>query len=534
MCLVVIVQAVGSHQLYQRHVLHLLLRNIRKVHARRITLVLHVEAELILFYGRGQIVHVAHHQLPVRHRRCLTGVLQRLHIKCVRGIARHVGSKLSHLIHLAVISIFEGHGQHLVGLQSGLQRDIAHRLVYRVLRGTEQPDALHLLIRETSFESVMTVEHRRGLLNVSGIGVCGGQQRIQRTGIVGRRNSLRSAIAKVVECHDMAGVRRVSRLVGHPHLHAVDGDARHHVGQFLHGGIVFLAEEGGEEEVAVLLVVRYVHLEGSHLRAALSRNALRRRFLLRHHRLQLQLSELQVGAYTEQARCSPHQRRVGGERHVAAFHQLDDLVFLAVVFQFHVLGVVVERGIGVVVQVHVHLVAHLSVDAQVNLLVEVHRRGLAVADRQRRIVHILHRGTQLQLSRSLRLHAHTARTEYFLGRPQVEVHIGEVELLLALGLVNLVVLLAEEIAAQLSVAPFPELLGGHQHRRAQIAATHLRADEITSQRVVILHLLLDVLGHNQVGGITLQVFLCDRLRALNPPSRMQQRVGNLLIVDQQQ
>ena len=53
-----------------------------------------------------------------------------------------------------------------------------------------------------------------------------------------------------------------------------------------------------------------------------------------------------------------HERRVGGERHVAALDELDDLVLLAVILQLHVLRVEVEGGVGVVVEVHVHLVAH--------------------------------------------------------------------------------------------------------------------------------------------------------------------------------
>ena len=110
-------------------------------------------------------------------------------------------------------------------------------------------------------------------------------------------------------------------------------------------------------------------------------------------------------------------------------------------------------------------------------------------------------------------------------------HVGEVELLLALGLIDFIVFLAEEVAAQLPVAPFAELLGSHQHGRAQIASAHLRANQVAAQCVVILHLLLDVGRHAEVGGRTVQVFLGHRLRALNLPTRMKQRVGNLLVLN---
>ena len=110
------------------------------------------------------------------------------------------------------------------------------------------------------------------------------------------------------------------------------------------------------------------------------------------------------------------------------------------------MGVEVERSVGVVVEVHVHLVAHTSVDVDVYLLVKVHGRGLAVAYWKRRIVDVLHRSSKLQLGCTLCTYAHTAGTEYLLSRTQVEVHVAEVELLLALSLIYLVVLLAEEVA----------------------------------------------------------------------------------------
>ena len=255
MGLVVIVQTVGAQQSDDNHVLHLPLGDIRKIHTGRIALILHVEAEPVFLDRRGQVINVAHHQFPVRHCWCLTGVLQRLHVECVLGVARHVGGELSHLIHLTVVGIFVGHGQHLVGLESSLQRDVAHRPVNGVFRRIQHAGALQFLVAGATFQSIVAVEHRGGLVNVSGIGIGGVQQRIELTGIVGCGNVGPRAVAQVVQRHDMSGVGGVSRLVGHPYFHAVDGDARHHVGQPLHGSIIFLAEEVGEEEVAVLLVV---------------------------------------------------------------------------------------------------------------------------------------------------------------------------------------------------------------------------------------------------------------------------------------
>ena len=116
MGLVVVIQAVGTDQLDDGQVFHLRLRNIREVHARGIALVFHVEPELVALHRRCQVIHVAHHQLPVRHLRRLARVLERFHVKGVGGIAGDVRGKFSHLVGLAVVRIFIGHGQHLVGL----------------------------------------------------------------------------------------------------------------------------------------------------------------------------------------------------------------------------------------------------------------------------------------------------------------------------------------------------------------------------------------------------------------------------------
>lgn len=68
---------------------------------------------------------------------------------------------------------------------------------------------------------------------------------------------------------------------------------------------------------------------------------------------------------------------------------------------------------------------NLNVNGKVYLLVEVHRRCLAVADRERRVVDFFHRGSELQLCRSLCLDAHAAGTEDLLCRSETEMHVGE-------------------------------------------------------------------------------------------------------------
>ena len=90
-----------------------------------------------------------------------------------------------------------------------------------------------------------------------------------------------------------------------------------------------------------------------------------------------------------------HQRVVRWEGDVTCLHQLDNLVLLAVVLQLQALGVKLKGGVGVVVQLQVHLVAHASIDAQVDFLVKVEGRGLTVADRQRGVLNVLDCGANL-------------------------------------------------------------------------------------------------------------------------------------------
>ena len=152
----------------------------------------------------------------------------------------------------------------------------------------------------------------------------------------------------------------------------------------------------------------------------------------------------------------------------------------------------VEGGIGVVVQVHVHLVAHLTIQTQVDLLVEVETGGLAVTDGQRGILDILQRGTHLQLCRSLCLDTHTTRTEDLLRRPQVEVHVHQVELVLTLVGHVLFFLGAEEIVTGTFLTPLPILLRSHQNGGIQIGVANLRADDVDIQRVIVFYRLLDI------------------------------------------
>ena len=534
----VVVQTVGAQHLDEGHVLHLRLGQVGDVNTRRVALELHVESELVLLHVGGQVIDVLHHQVPVALRRIVRRVLQRLHEERLTDVC-HIAGELTHLVGLSAVGVFVGDRQHLVGLQRHLQRDVSQCGVHRVFRRVQESCALQLLVVGATRQVGLLVEHGRGLVDVAGADVVVHHRlvfvvRTVRRHLHTRRAPTRirdaRALTQVGQGDDAARVAGIARLVGHPQLHAVDLHTRREVGQRLHSCVVFVAEELREEEVAVLLVVGSIDLEGRQLHTTSARNTLRCRLLLRGHQLQLQLAELQVGAESEEARRTLDKTGVGGERNVSAFHELHNLVFLSVVFQLQVLRVEVHRGLGVVVQVQVHLVAHSTVHAQVDLLVEVHRGRLAVANGQRGVLDVLHRGSELQLGGSLRLDAHATRTEYLLGRTEFEVHVGEVELLLALRLVDLVVLRTEELAQLLLRGVVHILLGRHHDGSRQPRVSNLVAYDVAVDGVVVLHLLLHVLRTRQVHRILPQVVVGDGGCSLDGPTRMEQRVGNGVFV----
>ena len=125
---VIVVKTVGTQHLYQYLVFHLRFRQISEINACGIALELDIKSEPVFLHRRSEIVNILHHQVPVGLRRVVTGVLQRLHEKCLRHIG-DVAGELAHLIGHTAVSVFVGNGKHLVGLQRRAQRDVAKCLV---------------------------------------------------------------------------------------------------------------------------------------------------------------------------------------------------------------------------------------------------------------------------------------------------------------------------------------------------------------------------------------------------------------------
>ena len=284
-----------------------------------------------------------------------------------------------------------------------------------------------------------------------------------------------AAFAQVGKGHDVSGVGGGSVLVGHPHFHAVDGDAALYVGQAFHPTRVVVAEVVSQEEVAVGFIVVPLNFKGCELCAALRGDRLGHRFLLRGYGLQFQFAELQVGANTEERTGTLYQTIVRRHGDVTAFQEFYNLIFLALILQFEAFRVEAEGRFGVVIEVHLHLVTDFALYAEVDGFVEIKSEGLALSDGQAWVVDAFHVGTDFQAGASLCLDLHAARSEYFFGRSEVEVHVGEVECLLVTVLVFLGVLLAVEGPHGLLQTPFVVFFGRHQEGGVQIVVANLRA-----------------------------------------------------------
>ena len=344
-----------------------------------------------------------------------------------------------------------------------------------VLAGREQSGRLQLVIVEGTLQAVLAVQnvshlayvahawilYQRGVLIVGTVVWHGPSCSQPRTTDVLR-------FAQVGQGNDVAGVGSGACLVGYPHLYALDGDATGYGGQGAHVLVVGVAEMVCQIEVAVLFVVRYLYLVGCGVGTSTARHALAGRLLLAEDGLQFQFAELHVGAQTEQAAHTWHKAHVGRHGNVASLHQFYYLVLLALVLQFQVLRIVVKGGIRVVVQVHVHLVAHLGIDGHVYLHVEVQTEGTSAAGGKCGVVRGLHVGAYFQFCRTLGLDVHAAGAEYLFSRAQGEAHVGEVELAVALGKEEFLIALPVVLRYALAQAPVHVLLGGHHHWRGEV------------------------------------------------------------------
>ena len=321
--------------------------------------------------------------------------------------------------------------------------------------------------------------------------------------------------AQVGEGHDIAVAFITSRLVRHPKLDTLDGDAGHDGGQLAHVLVIMFAEEVGEKEMSVFFVFGSREFVIVRLCASLGRHAFRGRFLLGNDRLQFQFAELQVSPQAEQRGSAFDERGIGGKRHVTPFYQLDDFVFLAFVAQFHALRVEVERGVGVVVQVHVDFVAYAAVHAHVDFLFEIESEGLPAVFREARVVRLLQVTPDFQFGGTLGFDTHATGTEYFLGRSQVELHVREVEFVFAFILESFAVLLPVVVLQGLLQAPFLIFFRRHQQRGVQVTVAHFGTDGVIACRRVVNGIRFQIVRVFQVQASFFQIVFVAGRRPLH-------------------
>ena len=506
--LIIIIESVEAEEREEALALQGRFGQVGEVHARGVGEDFDVELELVLLHGGGtEGIDVAHHQVPVAHLRRAGRVLQRLHEEHFLGVLA-VGGELADLVGLSAIGVFVGHGQHLVGLEGLLQRHIAQGGVERVFRGRELAGRLEFFVVYPTRQPG-AVEHLRGGRNIARTGQFGVERGVERVGVVvgifiscGSPLGVADVVkfSQVGEGHEVAGIGGGTGLVGHPDFHAVDGDARSDGRELAHVFVVVVAEEVGEKEVAVLVVGIGRELVARQLCPTLAAHLRGGGFLLGHHGAQLEFAKLHVGAHAEEGGGTADEGRLRGHAHVARLDELDDFVFLAFVAELQVLRVEVESGLGIVGKVHVYLIPHFSVEAQVYFLVEIKAEDLAVALAEAGVVGDAGVRTDLEFGRALGLHAHAARAEDFVHRSEVKLHVGEVETLLALGFKLLGIAVAVVGAHRTlhldALVFFPRKGKG----RFEVFVAQLRAPEVAACLFVILPARRDVFGVAQVNG----------------------------------
>ena len=306
------------------------------------------------------------------HRRAL----QQLDDEGIR-VVHSVGCQLTHLIHRRVAHhlILVGHGEHLVVGQRLVEGDESQLAVEGVFVLVQQACALHFLVVAAGNEAYA--------LHVTGNGVHAAHTRRidQREQVVGTVVGLhiavavhsrtpRLALAEVGQGQDVAVLRNGGTHIRPPHLDAENS----HIGvchrQGAHGPVVVVVEVLRYEVVAVVLILVGTDLELVAARSALHLHVLRAGLLLAHHGIHRQLAELQLGVESEQLLATLDEGRCQRERDVRRLEQLQNVVFLAFVFQLQ-LVLEVEGGIGVVVDVETDQVAYLGIEVNLQVLVEV-------------------------------------------------------------------------------------------------------------------------------------------------------------------
>ena len=145
-----------------------------------------------------------------------------------------------------------------------------------------------------------------------------------------------------------------------------------------------------------------------------------------------------------------------------------------------------ERRLGVITEVEVQSRTYLSLNARLDLLVEIEDVVVSRAQRKRRVRDILMFEAEEQLRTSLHLQLHTAGTEHFIGRTDVELHVCDVKFLLV------VMFYLSDLLLPIAVHQLPfcvlVIFVLRQHiRRGDICVAYLCANDVRARFRLIFH-----------------------------------------------
>ena len=232
-----------------------------------VAFVLHVEFEFSLLHLIcTKRINVFHHQVPVGKLWRHSAALQHFYKQSLTGVS-HIARELTHLVHLSLIRVFISHGEHLVGIERRVERNVAQRRIELVLRRRQQAGTLDFLIVAAALYAVgrQRLKRRRHLAYLTRVGIFGFDFLHKVVGIVawivGRYHRHPVVVLQVFvlthihKPHQMARLVVRAPLVGYPHLNTCDIDTRKHIRQLRGIVVVCVAEIVPEEEISVFVVV---------------------------------------------------------------------------------------------------------------------------------------------------------------------------------------------------------------------------------------------------------------------------------------
>ena len=179
-----------------------------------------------------------------------------------------------------------------------------------------------------------------------------------------------------------------------------------------------------DKEVAVFVIIVSIHFKFGSLRTSFGTYGFCFRFLLRSHCRNAQFAKLQVSFYPEKCCASANKRTVELHAYITGLYVFDNVVFLTFVGKFYHLLVEFERRFGVVIHSEVHFVAHRAVYVHLNFHIELWYKVRSLTFGKCRVFHTVVLHAQNNFRRTLCLDLYTAGAKNFIGRTDIEFHVG--------------------------------------------------------------------------------------------------------------